>query len=400
MLCGGDVVATGVVTTRQARRRGYACLRNRAVLRPTGASMRRIGKVIRSGDLDEIKRPAYLVGLVLGMPVVLLVAVHEGGTDPVIRLAYPALFAVLAVTAVCLARRTMSVARAERIILGVVPLLWFARLVDALYLQADLPLAREVVTTSIGPGLSIVVILIYLASDARRGLQASMVLCVAFGVIVAPRALPELTGAGDGSHGLALLRMVVYTTIIALLVYVLANLKEEVDRHRERAEGLDLLAGTDVVTGLANRRRAIAVLSEQLHRAHRYDRPLSVALLDLDQFKTINDTEGHAAGDRALRQVAETLTASLRRVDTLARWGGDELLVIAPETTLDQLRFSADRWRSVVTEQGIRAGDGRLTVSVGVTTREPGDTVDTLVQRADTALYEAKGTGRDRTVVG
>lgn len=369
-------------------------------VRPTGASMRRIGKVIRSGDLDEIKRPAYLVGLVLGMPVVALVAVHEGGTDAVIRLAYPVLFAVLALIAVRLARRTMSVAKAERTILCVVPLLWFARLVDTLYLQADLPLAREVVTSSIGPGLSIVVILIYLASDARRGLQASMVLCVAFGLIVAPRALPELTGAGDGAHGLALLRMVVYTTVIALLVYVLANLKEEVDRHRERAEDLDLLAGTDVVTGLANRRRAIAVLSEQVYRAHRYDRPLSVALLDLDQFKAINDTEGHAAGDRALRQVAETLTASLRRVDTLARWGGDELLVIAPETTLDQLRFSADRWRSVVTEQGIRAGDGRLTVSVGVTTRAPGDTVDTLVQRADTALYEAKGTGRDRTVIG
>ena len=195
------------------------------------------------------------------------------------------------------------------------------------------------------------------------------------------------------------LRIAAYSTVVGILLYVLADLERQLAVQRARLADLDVVACTDPVTGVANRRQAVRVLDRHLDAAHRYDRPLAVAVLDLDRFKAVNDLHGHAFGDRVLVRVVEALQAELRSVDTLARWGGDELLVIAPETRLEDIERSADRWRRLVADLQISTGrDQPLTVSVGVTVRVPGDDVDTMVLRADHAMYRAKGAGRDHTV--
>jgi diguanylate cyclase (GGDEF)-like protein len=349
-------------------------------------------------DLDRLKRPTYLAATVLGLPVIVLVMLARWSSEPALRVAYPLLLAIVAVVAVGLATDRLSVATAERIVLLTVPALWLARLGVLLYGGGSLDEARDVITESIGPGLVVIVVIAYLAMDARTGLQVSLTLSALFGAVVVPRALAAI-GTTDGVAALAMVRMIVWVAVISLLTYVLAHLKEQLAEQRERAAGLDLLASTDPVTGIANRRRAALVLEERLAEAERYDRPLSVVLLDLDGFKVVNDTAGHAAGDRALRSVVQALATDLRQGDVLARWGGDELLVIAPETGLEEIERSADRWRRRVLDLGIATGDEILTVSAGVTTRRAGDTVDTIVQRADTAMYRAKSDGRDRTVV-
>jgi diguanylate cyclase (GGDEF)-like protein len=120
-----------------------------------------------------------------------------------------------------------------------------------------------------------------------------------------------------------------------------------------------------------------------------------VALFDLDRFKERNDHHGHAAGDEALIAVVDALGAELRATDVIGRWGGDELLLVVPETAPDDVRHSAERWRAVIADLGLAAGPNQVTTSIGLATYRPGDDIDTLLIRADRALYSAKRQGGD-----
>jgi len=160
------------------------------------------------------------------------------------------------------------------------------------------------------------------------------------------------------------------------------------------------LAITDPLTGLANHRQFYTQLAREVRRAQRYERPLSLLMLDLDHFKQFNDTYGHLGGDRALREVSEVLRQNARAVDILARYGGEEFAIILPETDLQRAVFQAERVRNAVAAfpfLGAEAGAGSLTVSIGVAAlgREMGKEQE-LVHEADQALYRAKAKGRNR----
>ena len=164
------------------------------------------------------------------------------------------------------------------------------------------------------------------------------------------------------------------------------------------------LAYSDPMTGLDNFRQFEENLSEEMARAERYGRPLSVILLDIDHFKSFNDTLGHPAGDALLGQLGVVLRNSLRNVDKPARYGGEEFVIICPETGPDEARLIAERIRRAVAETQFALGDkmgeksapARVTVSLGCATF-PGDarTSRDLVKKADTALYAAKESGRN-----
>ncbi len=160
------------------------------------------------------------------------------------------------------------------------------------------------------------------------------------------------------------------------------------------------LATTDALTGALNRRRLYELATEELARCQRYDRPLAVAMLDLDHFKSVNDQFGHLVGDEVLRRVAVALRSVLRRHDHASRYGGEEFVVLLPETNLDGARQVVERMREAVASLRIatEAGDVRLTTSAGVVAYRHGETLDALLRRADDALYEAKDAGRDRVV--
>jgi two-component system cell cycle response regulator len=175
----------------------------------------------------------------------------------------------------------------------------------------------------------------------------------------------------------------------------LRALREEL---AERNAALEELARTDVLTGLANRRHADEVLRAAVANARRHAGDLAVVLVDVDRFKAVNDRHGHAAGDAVLRDVARHLAAGLREEDLAARWGGEEFLLILPET--EDAGVVCERLRSSVAGQPVEAEGARIavTASFGWAAWSGDETGEALVARADTALYAAKDGGRDRVV--
>jgi diguanylate cyclase (GGDEF)-like protein len=173
---------------------------------------------------------------------------------------------------------------------------------------------------------------------------------------------------------------------------------------RAANEELERLANTDPLTGLANRRRFMRRLERELDRSQRYDRPLSLILLDLDGFKQVNDVHGHAVGDAVLEATADVMRSVCREVDIPARLGGEELALLVPETGMDGALALAERLRARLQERTHRDEEGMpftVTASLGVATRGAGGrgSPDALLHRADMALYDAKNGGRNRVVV-
>jgi diguanylate cyclase (GGDEF)-like protein len=154
-------------------------------------------------------------------------------------------------------------------------------------------------------------------------------------------------------------------------------------------------ARIDALTGLANRRALEEILAAEISRAQRFEHQLAVVLLDLDRFKDINDSFGHAAGDVMLRTVSRLLTSLARQGDTVVRWGGEEFVVVLPETDLAGAHRFAERLRRTIEAHPV--GEMRTSASCGVATMVPEDTVEALLGAADQALYRAKSNGRNRT---
>ncbi len=161
-------------------------------------------------------------------------------------------------------------------------------------------------------------------------------------------------------------------------------------------EALERSATVDELTGLANRRMFDLRMGQEVSRARRHAEPLALVMLDIDHFKVVNDTHGHAVGDRVLRRVAAHLRDAARAHDTVARIGGEELAWILPGAGIDRATDAAERLRAAI---GADPGDGvPVTASFGVADLASGDDPEALVRRADVALYRAKRAGRDRVV--
>lgn len=175
--------------------------------------------------------------------------------------------------------------------------------------------------------------------------------------------------------------------------------KKEEEEKEELIKTLNHLSTTDSLTGLLNRRALNDMLGHEINRASRYDTDLSLIICDVDLFKHINDTYGHTAGDRALTAVSEALRRTLRKADILGRYGGDEFMIILPETSHAGALSLAEKVRAAV--EGLELdlpGDKRtgLTLSIGVASCcMPEDNLDTLVSLADAALYKSKEAGRN-----
>ena len=178
-----------------------------------------------------------------------------------------------------------------------------------------------------------------------------------------------------------------------------AILKEARDSAERAAEQARWLAETDVLTGLANRRRIVKQLVDAIAAAEAGAGTLSVALFDIDHFKSVNDRFGHAVGDRVLRRVAQAAASALRGSDMIGRYGGEEFVLILPDAGPDIAMRIAERVRAAV-EASVGAEDEPLvTVSLGVAAFVPGLSVDAILDRADRALYVAKDNGRNRLML-
>jgi diguanylate cyclase (GGDEF)-like protein len=176
------------------------------------------------------------------------------------------------------------------------------------------------------------------------------------------------------------------------------EISQSFDGLLDLVDRLNVKASTDALTGAMNRHGFAEISAGELQRARRYQRNLSMILLDLDHFKAINDRHGHATGDRVLRVLARTVSDNLRAADSLIRWGGEEFIILTPETSRDEAERIAEKLRLLIRE--CRAeGLPHFTASFGVAEFAAGDDMETLFAKADQALYRAKQGGRDRVVV-
>jgi diguanylate cyclase (GGDEF)-like protein len=204
---------------------------------------------------------------------------------------------------------------------------------------------------------------------------------------IANRHVPIRVEAGT-DYRLVVQLVVVFSVVLLTSLFWIGRL-------RRVNEQLHIKSQTDALTGLANRAALDGRFAVALEQARRYHRPLSIVMLDIDHFKRINDEFGHQTGDRVLREIAGLLQSCLRGTDAVGRWGGEEFLVLCPETNGQQAEVFAERICERVRAFSFGSGQPQ-SVSAGVAELGPADTADSLLRRADAALYRAKRDGRDR----
>ena len=174
----------------------------------------------------------------------------------------------------------------------------------------------------------------------------------------------------------------------------LFELKHIINRSKEK---LSRMAHIDRLTLLYNRRYFDDALARESERARRYEQPLCLLLLDIDFFKKVNDVHGHQKGDLVLSEIASVISDNIRMNDIAARYGGEEMAVILPETDMDNALVCAEKLRSAIEGESEERSGLKITVSVGVSSYIPGEkAVEELIGRTDSALYEAKQNGRNR----
>ena len=168
---------------------------------------------------------------------------------------------------------------------------------------------------------------------------------------------------------------------------------------------LEKLATTDPLTGAKNRRYFLQFFEQEISRLQRYNKPFALLLLDIDHFKTINDKHGHDMGDKVLKTLVVDSLSVLRDSDIFARWGGEEFIILLPESNTHEASTVAERLRSKLSKAEIRGKEGALityTVSIGmrvVNQKETDLDINVLIREADESLYMAKKKGRNRVVM-
>ncbi len=179
-------------------------------------------------------------------------------------------------------------------------------------------------------------------------------------------------------------------------------IKADSQRLRDELHKVRLLSLTDEFTGLPNRRAFMRRLQDEIGRAQRYGTPLALTLIDLDEFKSVNDSHGHSAGDEVLRCYASQVLTILRHHDMVARYGGEEFAVMLPNTSEIGAVAAVDKARQRTQDIYCQVGDKTLklpTFSAGVAMYQAGESPMDLIERADRALYVAKSQGRNRVTV-
>ncbi len=245
----------------------------------------------------------------------------------------------------------------------------------------------------------------FFASTTKVVLTTSVAAALSFGAVMARVAWEERDLPNGPQVQLVnfCVLLVVLTSLYLLVQHLIHIRATSSQRKRELVAAMariQELATRDELTQLFNRRHMQGLLDAEQARCSRTGRPFSIAVLDIDHFKRVNDTHGHGAGDQALKSVAAILTAGMRELDVVARWGGEEFLLLFPDTDCDTASVVL---RRVLRDLGgavvwVTTPQLRVTFSAGVAQLEAGEDTDRTIERADAALYEAKRAGRNRVL--
>ena len=179
-----------------------------------------------------------------------------------------------------------------------------------------------------------------------------------------------------------------------MLFWIFVSVGQDITSKKE----LEQLSAIDKLTGILNRRKIDEYLEYQVSLTVRYAKNLSLIIIDIDHFKKVNDTYGHQMGDKVLFEVTKIITNSIRKSDIFGRYGGEEFLLICPETNQEQAFVLAEKLREEVAHYNFDKV-GQKTISIGISQYAQDDTAATLIKKADIALYEAKNNGRNQSII-
>ena len=258
-----------------------------------------------------------------------------------------------------------------------------------------------------GAVILIMILVVVFSMFEQTPAKARAVAAAAFamlGTVMVWKAVTDPTRYDPRVEGMHLLFAGIVLAAVSVLAVRIGKLRARLEQQRtELADALErirALATRDDLTGLANRRSAIDRMRDELAVRGRPEPGMSLALMDIDHFKLVNDGHGHAAGDAVLRRFAECAQAAIRLGDTLARWGGEEFLLVMPATTPTQAGAAMERVRQALRQASFDdiAPGLKITFSAGVTECAGEPDLESAIARADSAMYEAKGAGRDRVV--
>ncbi len=346
--------------------------------------------------IDRLMRRVVLLMFGAGVLAVLAIwhmEVADGTIDPFNRFGYPAMALVFSGSLVALWRRPR--------VLGHVR--WIGFLCITCVLLLDLWTQMRVATPLLGNynvltllnWLPLCYAMAFFMLETRQALLGAAAILAFFGACTLLRSTAD-TAYAVQDRSLMINTLISHSVLVVCLTGMLW-LKRVVSVQGEQATRLNLLAATDPLTGLSNRRLTLALL-DQLARDCRLDLAPVILLADLDHFKHINDGWGHAMGDQVLVAVASTLRSSTRDADTVARWGGEEFLIVLPATRDGEASELAERLRARV--EALEVADRHecpvpVTLSIGIARLAAGETGSSWLKRADEALYQAKNDGRN-----
>lgn len=368
-------------------------------MRVAGAGAAEEGRSAAPSASERHRRRLYRVICAAGVALLVLSWVLAHPVDAFMAVGYPAAAVYLVVLLVLLGRDTPSLRAIELALLGGMGVLVMARLAWH-YLDPD-PFAERVLTLAGGHywalGLLIVAGFVMLDRRAAVALGAG-VWGLASVLAVAGLAPRVLTGVLDSDLVFVIARVHLFLALMILLVLLGASLRDELAVAVARSQAFEQAANTDVLTGAANRRAAQAELAGLQQTAQRTGRPAALIVADLDHFKQVNDVHGHSVGDRVLAQFVALTRQQVREFDVVARFGGEEFVILTPDTDAEQASHLAERIRAALADT--RIAGLAVTASFGVTELRSGETLDATLARADQRLYEAKRGGRNQVVAG
>ena len=357
-------------------------------------------------SFEQQRRRIYRVAGVLGMLAILYTQyIIYIGTEE--SLLYEIIYTInhIAFASGCFAivwilgRQRVPLERVERFMLFffIFQSLVFNSIVPALLRQHLDNLFFDTIGDDIWFLLIVCVLAVHLYDLRRGALIAGSVYGLSFAIVVVQIVSWNMPGI-DGEDSEHVLRAYLMGGALLVFLVVLAMYRSHIERLHTEYEVMANLAYTDTLTSLPNRRRLYEDVYRLIALAERYGQEFCVCLFDLDHFRCLNDTHGHLVGDQVLQEVAQVARLHLRAADLFGRWGGEEFVVLLPQTRLSDAQTALERVRlalHTIALPNVHA----VTASSGIAAYLPGDTRESLLHRADQALYLAKTTGRNRIVV-
>ena len=351
--------------------------------------------------LRQLRRRIYALAATAGLAAVIIAWVFKTGSGTATafdQVIFPVLLVAMAALLFSLWRIPAALGWVELALYAGMALSLLARLAELLFTPppASDPQRLAAFTDLLYWFPMVYVLAVLIFNSRRRLIIGSLAFFLAVLALGLTHHLQAWLAHGDTSDLYLLTRFYAANLAYFVLLFASMSMNERYVRLHTLAETEALRARTDALVQIANRRELDEVIARVLSPAFKRRHPVSVIMFDLDRFKQVNDTFGHAAGDAVLKAVADIARGQLRQTDVFGRWGGEEFLIILPSTDSTRACEAAERLRQAI-GSGPLAGDIRITASFGVAEYQAPETAEAWLKRADAALYAAKTGGRNRT---